>query len=158
VSARALGKLGELRQQAGDRPHAADFYRRALAKEESASGAQSVRVASRLNALALALDGDEALALLERALRITTSRLGLRRLETASIQMNLANRLVGSRSTPRAALLAHQAAATFEELLGPSHARTIAGLFLESRCLEAAGDRVNAGKVRKRAEALSAKP
>jgi tetratricopeptide (TPR) repeat protein len=158
VSARALGKLGDSRQQAGDRTGATKFYRQALARQESASGADSVRVASRLNALALAVEGEEAIALLERAIRITTIRLGPRRLETASIQMNLAGRWMAAHRAARAAGVAHEAAVTFEELLGPSHSRTIDSLMLESRCLEAAGDRSAAAKIRERVAALNGKP
>jgi len=138
---RALGKLGEFRQQDGDHAAAAKLYRQAVQKEEAASGAASVRLASRLNTLALALQGEEAIVLLERALRITTARLGMQRLETASIQMNLANRLLDARKASRGARVAHQAAVTFEELLGPAHERTITSLMLESRCLDAVGDR-----------------
>jgi hypothetical protein len=53
--------------------------------------------------------------------------------ETASIQMNLAGRLLNTASVTRAAQLAKEAAATFEEILGPEHPRTVASRSLRER-------------------------
>jgi tetratricopeptide (TPR) repeat protein len=126
VAARSFGALGQIREQAQDRTGAAALYRQALAKEEAATGRQSVRFAARLNSLSLVVDSKEAIALLERALRISTARVGLGRVETASIQMNLASQLLRASQTGRAAQLAKDAAMTFEQVLGAEHPRAAA--------------------------------
>src|SRR5687767_2062916 len=82
IVARAFSALGDLRKQAGNREEAIALYRKALEKEEISTGKDSVRVAARLNTLALVVDSGEDIALLERALRISTARVGLRRVET----------------------------------------------------------------------------
>ena len=133
IAARSFAALGELREQVGDRAGAAALYRQALAKEEIATGNNSLRTAARLNTLSLVVDRLEAISLLERALRISAARVGVRRLETASIQMNLAGHLLNTDRTRRAARLAGEAANTFAEILGPEHPRTAAGRSLFAR-------------------------
>jgi hypothetical protein len=127
--------LGSLREQDGDREAARALYRRALAKQEAATGVNSMRVAARLNALSFVVEPGEAVALLERALRITVSA-GGHRLETASIQMNLAARLMDLARAGRALQFATEASATFAELLGADHPRAIASRSLRDRAAE----------------------
>ena len=126
VAARAFGSLGDLRDRAGDRPGAIRFYRLALAREEAAAGRRDIRIAARLNTLALTLEAREAVPLLERALRIVTDRTGRSSVEAASIQINLAPRLVAIGRREAAIRHAREAVATFEETLGPDHPRTVA--------------------------------
>jgi tetratricopeptide (TPR) repeat protein len=131
VAARALAALGALREGHGDRDGAIPLYRLALAKEESL-GKNSRRVASRLNTLAVVVEPEEAIALLERALRIKLPP----GIETASIQLNLSNALLAAGRPQRAATISAQAAATFADLLGPQHPRTAAALLINARARE----------------------
>ncbi len=96
VAARSLAVLGGLREDAGDRSGAAKFYRGALAKEEAASGADSARVAVRLNALSRVVAVARGIELLERARGINVKRLGPRHLETGTLTANLAALLVSA--------------------------------------------------------------
>jgi hypothetical protein len=135
VASRSLAALGSLREQSGDRESASALYRRALAMEEAATGANSIRVAARLNTLSFVVEPVEAVALLEKALRITAFA-GGHRLETASIQMNLAARLMDLARAGRALPFAGKAAATFAEILGPDHPRTVASRTLRDRAAD----------------------
>jgi tetratricopeptide (TPR) repeat protein len=124
LSARAFGARGDLREQAGDRKGAVRFYRLALAREEIASAGVGDRLAARLNTLALLLDAREALPMTERALELAT-RSGGRRVETASIQINLSTRLLALGRRAPALHHATEAVSIFEEILGPEHPRTL---------------------------------
>jgi tetratricopeptide (TPR) repeat protein len=126
VAARSFGSLGDLRDRAGDRAGAIRCYRLALAREEAAAGRSDIRVAARLNTLALALEAREAVPLLERALRIVTDRAGRNTVEAASIQINLAPRLDTTGRREAAVRHAAEAVAIFDETLGPDHPRTVA--------------------------------
>jgi tetratricopeptide (TPR) repeat protein len=126
TAARALSALGDLRAGAGDRAGAIQYYRRALEREEAVAGGNELRVAARLNTLAILLDWRAAVPLLERAHRIVAGRVGRRRIETASIQINLATRLLAAGSREAALRNAAEAASIFEETLGPDHPRTVA--------------------------------
>jgi len=139
VAARALGALGALRENAGDRAVAAKFYRHALAKEQVASGRDSARVAVRLNALARAVKMPESIALLERALAINRRRLGPRHPETATIEANLAALLVNAGRAGEAVRLASNAMSILEETAGAEHPRTavVAAILVNAR--QAAG-------------------
>lgn len=154
VAARSLAGLGGLREQAGDRAGAARFYRQALAKEESASGKDSARVAARLNTLSLFVAPAEGVVLLDRALRIATARLGARHLGTASIQVNLAGLLSKTGHAQRAARLAKEATSVFEEALGPEHPRTAAGLLIQANARRASGDDSDVEPMLRRALAI----
>ena len=150
IAARAFAALGNLRERTGDRQNAALFHRKALAKEEIASGKESPRVAAKLNALALLVSPAEGIALLDRALRISTVRLGSRRVETASIQLNLAGILLNAGRPARAAQLAKSASSIFEQTLGPEHPRSLTSFLLEAHALRASGDRKAAGTAYRR--------
>jgi hypothetical protein len=101
-----------------------------------ATGVKSLRVASRLNTLSFTVETAEAIALLERAMRISIAAVGAQRLETASIQMNLAIRMLDSGQAARALQLASGASATFAETLGSDHPRTVACRTLRDRAVE----------------------
>jgi tetratricopeptide (TPR) repeat protein len=122
VAARAFGSLGDLHDRAGDRPGAIRFYRLALAREEAAAGRNDIRVAARLNTLALTLEAREAVPVLERALRLVSRR----SVQAASIQLNLAPRLISTGHREAALRHAAEAVAIFEETLGADHPRTVA--------------------------------
>ena len=126
TAARSFGALGDLRAGAGDRTGAVRYYRRALEREEVAGGGNELRVAARLNTLALLLDSRAAVPLLERAYRIVAGRVGRRRVEAASIQINLATRLLAAGRRDAALRNAAEAVSIFEETLGPEHPRTVA--------------------------------
>jgi tetratricopeptide (TPR) repeat protein len=126
TAARALSALGDLREAAGDRTGAVQYYRRALEREEAVAGGAELRVAARLNTLALLLDSRAAVPLLERAHRIVAGRVGRRRIEAASIQINLATRLLALGRRDAAVRNAAEAVSIFEETLGPDHPRTVA--------------------------------
>lgn len=139
VASRAFAALGLMEETAGRQAEAARLYRMALAKEEISSGKESARVAARLNSLALVVERHEAIPMLRRALRIATAKVGSRRLETASIQLNLAVRLLQSRRWDEARRIASGAASVMAELLGPEHPRTLLANELRARATEALG-------------------
>jgi len=126
TAARSFSALGDLRAGAGDRAGAIQYYRRAMQREEAVGAGNELRVAARLNTLAILLDSRAAVPLLERAHRIVASRVGRRRIEAASIQINLATRLLATGSREAALRNAAEAASIFEETLGPDHPRTVA--------------------------------
>jgi hypothetical protein len=129
--------LGGIREKAGDRKGAAQLYRQALAKEETASGTRSTRVAVRLNTLSRVVDPAEGIALLERALTINLERVGSTHLETATIQANLADLLLVGR--PQDALkLARHALSGFEMSLRADHPRTMVVAAIVADCQRAA--------------------
>jgi tetratricopeptide (TPR) repeat protein len=151
VAAQSLAVLGGLREEAGDRSGAAKFYRGALAKEEAASGADSARVAVRLNALSRVVEVARGIELLERARGINVKRLGPRHLETGTLTANLAALLVSAGRAQRAARLGQEAVSIFEELLGPDNPRTAIAVAIHGRALRAKGDMAGAEKMYRRA-------
>jgi len=147
IAARALGSLGDLHAAAGDRAGAAPFYRRALAKQESATGATSEAVAVRLNALATAIEPKDAIPLLQRALAIDRRALGPRHPEAASTEANLAGSLALSGRLDEAIKAASDALSIFQETLGPDHPRCAVTANMIADCLAAKGDRAGAEKM-----------
>lgn len=125
VAARSFAALGALRERANDRNGAIRFYRSALTREESAPERHDLRLAARLNTLAILLEPVDAIPLLERALGLVIGRAGRASVEAASIQINLAIRLDAAGSRKKAATSAAEAVATFEETLGADHPRTV---------------------------------
>jgi tetratricopeptide (TPR) repeat protein len=123
LASRALAALGDLHARVGDRAGAASFYRRALAREEAASGKESAAVALRLNALAHAVERGEGIALLERALAIERRVLGARHPEAASTEANLAGLLVNARRNDAAIRAGRDAIGIFQETFGRDHPR-----------------------------------
>jgi len=138
VAARALAVLGQLREAASDSAGAAKLYRRALVREEVASGRDSARVAVRLNALSRVVDLAQGIALLDRAVDISRRHLGARHPETATLELNLAGLLIKAGHADQAVQPAADAMSIFEDLLGPDHPRTAAAATILRHALNAA--------------------
>jgi tetratricopeptide (TPR) repeat protein len=122
LAARSLAALGQFHENAGDQIGAARLYRAALVTEETA-GRDTARVAVRLNALARVVAATEAIALLRRALSINRSKLGPRHQETATVESNLANLLVGGGKWDEATRLSQHALSVFEQAFGKESER-----------------------------------
>ena len=123
ISARNWGKAGDLLAASGDKKAAVDAYRRALAKEETASGVNHPRIAVRLNDLAQVLEPKAAEPVVRRALAIETKSIGVQNPATAITMNNLANVLLGLRKLVEAETLARQSMKILESTLGPNHPR-----------------------------------
>lgn len=123
ISARNWGKVGDLSAAQGNREAAANAYRQALAKEETASGRTHPRIAVRLNDLAQMLGPKAAEPIVRRALAIETQSLGLQNPATAVTMNNLANLLLGLRKLREAEALARQSFKILESSLGAHHPR-----------------------------------
>ena len=152
IAARALATLGQMRANSGDTAEAGKFYRQALAKEEAASGPDSLRSAVRLSALARVVSASEGVGLLERALAIDRRRLGARHPQTATVATNLAELLLASKRVDEAERYSRDAISIFEESLGfdDSHvarASTILARVLRSRVLRTRGETAEAERM-----------
>jgi Tol biopolymer transport system component/tetratricopeptide (TPR) repeat protein len=119
TAARALGKLAALQNESA----AIETYRKALAKEEAASGPEHPRVAVRLNDLALKLEPGAAEPLFRRALAIQNDTLGANHPETAITANNLANALLALGKTDEAEQRQRESLKALEAALGPEHPR-----------------------------------
>jgi tetratricopeptide (TPR) repeat protein len=151
LASRALAALGELRVEAADPGGAAKFFRKALASEETAHGRDSSGVAVRLNSLAVLVEPEEGIPMLQRALAIDRRLLGERHPETSTTEANLAGLLLNS-GRPGAALReATSALAGLEETLGPEHPRVAAVCMILAACWRAKGDRTRAERLYRRA-------
>jgi tetratricopeptide (TPR) repeat protein len=151
LASRAFAALGELRESAGDRNAAIDFYRRALEREEAASGKSSAKVAVRLNALALAAGPEQGIAMLNRALTIDRRVWGDRHPETATTETNLSGLLLAAGRTAESVRMGRAALAAFEATLGKDHPRTAAAASNLADALRAQGDRAGAEALYRRA-------
>jgi tetratricopeptide (TPR) repeat protein len=147
LAARALAALGEIHAAAGDRAGAAAFYRRALARQETASGHDTEPVAVCLNALAQLVEVKEGIPLLERALAIDRRVLGARHPQTATTEANLAGLLVHARRNGEAIRAAGEALSIFQETLGAEHPRCAITAGILAFALEAKGERARAEKM-----------
>jgi tetratricopeptide (TPR) repeat protein len=147
VAARAFAELGRQRALADDRTAAASLYRRAVAKEEEASGKDSAGVALDLNALAKVVDPPASVALLERALAIDRRILGSRHAETATTEANLAGLLADTPRNAEAIRLASEALEVFRQTVGPDHPRTAVAASILGYAWEAKGDRRQAERM-----------
>jgi tetratricopeptide (TPR) repeat protein len=147
VAVSSLAALGGVRAAAGDRAGAAGFYRRALSRQEAASGADSEPVALRLNALALVVDPKDGIPLLQRALAIDRRVLGSRHPQTATTEANLAGLLVHTQRHDEALAAAAEALAVFGETLGMDHPRCAVAASILALALEAKGERARAEKM-----------
>ncbi len=154
LASRAFAALGDLREAAGDRARAADFYRRALAKEELASGKDGARVAVRLIALALVTEPRPALPLLQRALAINRKRWGERHPETATAETNLVGPLLAAGRVDDAVAMGGRALAGFEGTVGDEHPRTAAAASNLAEAFRAKGDLKQAERLYRRAWAI----
>ncbi|MEO8126778.1 MAG: tetratricopeptide repeat protein [Bryobacteraceae bacterium] len=151
IASRGLSALGELREAAGDRAAAAEFYRQALAREEAASGRDGAPVAVRLVALALVTEPLQALPLLQRALVINRKQHGERHPETATVEINLAGALLAAGRMDEAIASGRQALNGFESTVGEEHPRTAAAASNLADAYRAKGDRKQAEQLYRRA-------
>lgn len=147
TAARALIALGETQSSAGDRPGAAGYYRRALTKQEIATGRDSEPVAVCLNALAPVVEVKDGIPLLERALAIDRRVLGARHPQTATTEANLAGLLVNARRNDEAIRAASDALSIFQETLGPDHPRCAVTASILAFALESTGQIAQAEKM-----------
>jgi tetratricopeptide (TPR) repeat protein len=154
VAARALTALGGIHASGGDRAGAAGFYRRALVKQEAATGHDSEAVAICLNALAQLVDVKEGIPLLERAAAIDRRAMGARHPQTASTEANLAGLLVNARRNDEAIRIASDALSIFQETLGPDHPRCAITASILAFALEAKGEPARAEKMYRLALAI----
>jgi tetratricopeptide (TPR) repeat protein len=154
TSARAAAALGQSREAASDQAAAATFYRRALVREEAASGQDSARVAVRLNALSRVVDLPEGIAHLDRAVDISRRRLGARHPETGTLELNLARLLLKAGRLNEAAQSGADAMSCFEESLGDDDPRTGAAATLLAHALRAKRDIRGAERMYRRALAI----
>jgi tetratricopeptide (TPR) repeat protein len=114
VAARNLARVASYEEAQGHRDAALALYRKALAKEQTAS---------RLNDVALLVAPAEAEPLLRRALAIQEKTLSGANPETAATLNNLADVLLAAGRTAQAEPLARRALAMLEATLGPRHPR-----------------------------------
>jgi tetratricopeptide (TPR) repeat protein len=150
IASRALASLGQLREASGEKADAVNFYRRALVKEEQASGPNGALVAARLNALAQVVDVQEGVSLLERALAISRRQPGARHPDTATIELNLATLLLQREHPDEAVRMSREALSIFEATLGLDHPRTTAAAKVLVEALREAGKRDEAEDMQKR--------
>ena len=120
IAARNLAKLAA---GAESKQAALSLYRRALSKEEAASGLNHPRVAVRLNDVALLIEPSQAEPLLRRALAIQEKSVGERHPETAVTLNNLANVLLAMGRVPQAESMARRALSILEAALDRDHVR-----------------------------------
>jgi tetratricopeptide (TPR) repeat protein len=154
TAARALTALGRLHALSDDRGAAASFYRRAIVKQEAATGKGSAAVALDLNALAKLVDAAEAVPLFERALAIDRQALGSKHAETATTAANLAGLLADTPRNEEAIRLATEALSVFEQTTGSDHPRTAVAASILGYALEVKGDRKRAEQMYRRALAI----
>ena len=125
VAGPALSSLAGLRKAAGDRAGAAAYLRRALEKAELVDGKDGTIVALILNSLALDVEAQQGIALLERALQIDRARLGEHDPNTILTEVNLSRLLLAAGRASDAADVARQALSNSEAAFGPGDARTL---------------------------------
>lgn len=145
LSARAFDALGHWRDATGDKTGAAQSYRNALARRESANT---------LEALALDVEPAEAIPLLQRALAINRRELGARHPQTATTEANLAGKLLNTGQTDAAIPMIREAMAIFEERLGAGHPRVATTSTMLAFAFRAKGDRAGAERYFRRALAI----
>lgn len=150
VASRALDALGSLAEAKGDRAGAAGYYKRALAKEEAASGPSAARVAVRLNSLALVVPPREGVPLLQRALVINRRVYGSKHPETAATEANLCGLLLATGRIQEAVQMGTQSVAAFDATLG-DHPRTASAASNLADALRTKGDRAKAEQLYRRA-------
>jgi len=148
IAARNLAKLAALAQS---REEAIALSRRALSKQETASGASHPLVAVRLNDLALLIEPAPAEPLLRRALAIQEKSLGASHPETAVTLNNLANVLLAEGRVAQAEPLARRGLSILENALGPDHPRVAVSASNLADILRARKDYLSARRLYERA-------
>jgi tetratricopeptide (TPR) repeat protein len=157
IAARILGKAGAIQERLGDTKAAVGSLRKALAKEEAASGREHARVAVRLNDLALIVEPKAAEPLLRRAIAIQAKSVGLRHPETAITSNNLANVLLALGRLTEAERVQRGAMKALESSLGVEHPRVAVSCSNLADILRAKGDAASAKTLYQRALAIDEK-
>ena len=157
VASTAFAALAGLRGAAGDREGAAAYYSRALKAEQAASGPLSPRMAVLMSALAMTVQPEEGIPIMQRALQINRDALGLRHPETATTETNLAGMLVNVGKPDGAVPLLTDAIKVFELTLGPGHPRVASASTVLAYAMKQKGDRVRAEAMYRRALAIDEK-
>lgn len=142
LAARAFDALGHWRDATGDKAGAAEAYRNALARRESAGA---------LEALANDVEPAQAIPLLQRALALNRREMGARHPQTATTEANLAGKLLNAGQTDIAIRMVREAMAIFEERLGRDHPRVAVCATILAYGLRAKGDRAGAERYYRRA-------
>lgn len=145
LAARSYDALGHWHDAMGDKARAAEAYRSAIAKRESAGT---------LEALANDLEPPQAIPLLQRALAMNRSQLGARHPQTATTEANLAGKLLNAGQTDTAIRMIREAMAIFEDRLGAGHPRVATTATMLAFGLRAKGDRAGAEQYFRRALAI----
>jgi tetratricopeptide (TPR) repeat protein len=153
VAAAALAALGELKADT-DIEAAVTYFRKALAKEEQASGKDSAIVAVRLNAFAVLVGPPEGVTMLERALAIDRRLLGETHPETSTTEANLAGMMLDTGKIDAALRLANAALSGLEQTLGPDNPRTASVSMILAFCWRAKRDRAQAESYFRKALAI----
>jgi tetratricopeptide (TPR) repeat protein len=153
VASRALASLGQLHEASGDSAGAANFYRRALVKEEEAGGKQGALVPVRLNALAQFVDVPQGIVLLERAFAISRRGPG-RHPDTATIELNLAGLQLKAGRADQAVRSSRDAMSIFEECLSDDHPRVAAAAMILAAALRLKGEAPEAERMYRHALAI----
>jgi tetratricopeptide (TPR) repeat protein len=122
-------------------------YRKALVRQEAATGETSAPVAVILNALAQVVEVTEAIPLLQRAVTIDRKTLGARHPETATVEANLAGKLVKAGRYDEALGYGAEALSIFGETLGLGHPRCAVAARILADALVGKGERARAGKM-----------
>lgn len=151
VASTAFAALAGLRGAAGDREGAATYYRRALTAEQDASGPLSARTAVLMSALAMTIQPEEGIPIMQRALQINRDVLGLRHPETATTETNLAGMLVNVGKPDGAIPLLTDAIRVFEITFGPGHPRIASASAVLAYAMKQKGNRMQAEALYRRA-------
>jgi tetratricopeptide (TPR) repeat protein len=122
-------------------------FRKALARQEAATGESSEPVAVILNALAQTVEVTEGIPLLQRALAIDRASLGPRHPQTATTEANLAGQLVHAHRYDEALGAAAESLSIFMDTLGLDHPRCAVAASILAFALEAKGQKARAEKM-----------
>ena len=143
VAVRALMALGVARKGS----EAAGYFRKALARQQAATGDASAPVALCLNALAQVVELPEGIALMQRAVAIDRKILGARHPETATLEATLAGKLVHAGRFDEALGYGAEALSIFGETLGFEHPRCAIAASILADALAGKGEKARAEKM-----------
>lgn len=137
VAIRSWMALGAMRSAALDRAGASTFYRKALARQEEAAGADSPAIPSILEALAKVVPAREAIPLLERALVVGRAAQGAHHPSNAVIEAALATSLLAVGRVDDALKAAADALAIDQATIGIGHPLAARAMVTLAQVLEA---------------------
>ena len=157
LAATAFDALAALRGAAGDTTGAVNFYRKALAAEQTASGARSPQVAVRMSALGMVVKPAEGMPLVLRALEIERDALGPGHPQTATTAANLAGMLLNAGKIDGAIVLLERAITVFEVTLGKDHPRVATATSILGTAYNKKGDPARAVALLRHALAIDEK-